>query len=62
MSVRTFDVTMGATVRAHGITYDYFRARSCPRRAIYGVFDFKNWTTGQTATTTVDRKVRCTLG
>ena len=30
-----------------------------PKNAVHGVFDFKDWTTGQTATTTVHSKVRC---
>jgi hypothetical protein len=33
-----------------------------PKRAMHGVFDFKDWTTGQTATATADAKVRCTKG
>lgn len=62
VSVLAFDVTLGASVRVRGVEYDYIKARNCPTRTVQGIFDFKNWTTGQAATTTADAKVRCRVG
>ncbi|MGB2710482.1 MAG: hypothetical protein WBC33_03130 [Conexibacter sp.] len=45
-----------------GVTYSFLKARTCPKRALHGVFDFENWTSGQTATVTADTNVRCTVG
>jgi hypothetical protein len=61
VGVQDFDVTLSGTVRRHGVTYDYLKARTCPRRAMRGVFDFKDWTSGQTAGVTTDAKVQCRL-
>jgi hypothetical protein len=61
VGVRDFDVTLTGAVSRNGVSYSYLRARRCPRWAVHGVFDFKDWTTGQTATTTADAKIRCTL-
>jgi hypothetical protein len=60
VGVQRFDVTVSGAVPVHGVTYTYFRARTCPKWAMHGVFDFEDMTTGQTATTTADAKVRCT--
>jgi hypothetical protein len=46
----------------HGVEHSFLKARTCPERPLHGVFDFKNWTTGQTATATADAKVRCRIG
>jgi hypothetical protein len=60
VGVEEFDVTLDGVVRRHGIVHTYIRARSCPRLPMRGVFDFRDWTTGQTASVTADAKVRCT--
>jgi hypothetical protein len=62
VGVRKLDVTIGAAVRTHGVEHTFLKARTCPRRAVHGVFDFKDWTTGQTATTTSDARIHCTIG
>jgi hypothetical protein len=62
VSIQDFDIIISGAVRVHGVEHDFLRARTCPKRALHGVFDFKNWTTGQTATTTADAKVRCASG
>ncbi|HET6449280.1 MAG TPA: hypothetical protein VFG31_09240 [Conexibacter sp.] len=62
VAVRRFNVTTSGSVRRHGVTYSFLKARTCPRRALHAVFDFQDWTTGQQATTTADAKVRCTSG
>lgn len=59
VSVERMDVTIGAAVVSHGVAYSYMRARTCPRWPMHGVFDFKDWSTGQLATATADAKVRC---
>ncbi|HMI93034.1 MAG TPA: hypothetical protein VK509_16805 [Polyangiales bacterium] len=61
VGVQTFDVTLSGAVIVHGVPYTFIRARTCPKRAVHGIFDFVDWTTGQTATVTADTKVRCTL-
>jgi hypothetical protein len=60
VGVQRFDVTLGGSVTTHGVTQSFLKAPRCPKRAMHGVFDFKDWTTGQTATVTTDAKVRCT--
>lgn len=60
VGVLEFDVTIGASTRVRGVDHSYLRARSCPQRPMRGVFDFKDWTSGQSATTTADAAVRCT--
>jgi hypothetical protein len=60
VAVKDFDATVTGTIRSHGVTYSYMKARRCPTTAARGVFDFVNGETGQTATATVDSKVRCT--
>jgi hypothetical protein len=60
VGVKDFDVAITGATRRNGVEYSYLRARTCPRTALHGVFDFKDWTTGQAATATVDTKVRCT--
>jgi hypothetical protein len=55
-------VTIDGSVRVHGVEHSFLKARTCPERPLHGVFDFKNWTTGQTATATADAKVRCRIG
>ena len=59
VAVKDFDVSLTGVTRKHGVEHSYLKATRCPRNAVHGVFDFKDWTTGQTATTTVDAKVRC---
>jgi hypothetical protein len=59
VGVQTFDVTISGNVLVHGVEYSFLKARTCPRRALHGIFDLENWTTGQTATTTTDAKIRC---
>jgi len=61
VGVQKLDVTLTGTVRSHGTTLSYLKARSCPTTPLHGVFDFKDWTSGQTATATVDSRVRCTV-
>ncbi|HEU4702344.1 MAG TPA: hypothetical protein VFS37_07660 [Conexibacter sp.] len=61
VGVRDFDVTLTGAVRRNGVMVPFLRARRCPRRAIHGVFGFKDWTTSQSATVTADAKVRCTV-
>jgi hypothetical protein len=60
VGVQKFDVTISGAVLRHGTRYSFLKARTCPKRALHGVFDFENWTTGQTATVTADTKVHCT--
>lgn len=62
VGVKDFDVTLTGAIRRNGATVPFLRARRCPRRAMHGVFDLKDWTSGQSATVTADAKVRCTLG
>jgi len=62
VGVEDFDVTLTGLTHVHGIPYSYLKARTCPRRAMHGVFAVKNWTTGQAATATADAKVHCTAG
>ncbi len=62
VGVSDFDVTITGLTRVHGVRYSFLKARTCPKRALHGVFGVKNWTTGQTATATADAKVRCTSG
>ncbi len=61
VGVQRFDATLDGAVRRHGVTYTYIKARTCPKLPMRGVFDFKDWTTGATASVTADAKVRCTL-
>jgi len=61
VAVRDFDVTLGGAIRLHGVEYSYLKAPACPKTPLHGVFDFMDWTSGQSATTTVDSKVRCTV-
>lgn len=60
VGVEDFDVTVTGAVRRHGVTVSYLKARTCPRAAVHGVFDFLDGPSGQTATVTKDTKVRCT--
>jgi hypothetical protein len=60
VGVRTIDVTISASLRSRGLRHSYLNATTCPTSAMHGVFDFKNFTTGQTATAVADAKVRCT--
>jgi hypothetical protein len=59
VGVRDFDVTITGAVRVHGVAYSYLRARTCPSIPMHGVFGFKDWTSGRTASVTSDAKVRC---
>jgi len=59
VGVQDFDVTLTGSTRVHGVDTTYIKARTCPPRALHGVFDLKDWTSGQTATVTTDAKVRC---
>jgi hypothetical protein len=61
VGVQDFDVTLSGAVHRHGVEYTYIKARTCPTRPLHGVFDFKDWTTGQTAQVTADANVRCML-
>jgi hypothetical protein len=61
VGIQNFDVTITGAVRVHGVEYSYLKARACPKTALHGIFDFEDWTTAQTASATVDTKVRCTL-
>lgn len=60
VGVQKFDVTINGAVLVHGVRYSFLKARTCPKTALHGVFDFENWTSGQTATATADAKVHCT--
>ncbi|HZV72684.1 MAG TPA: hypothetical protein VFF79_03120 [Conexibacter sp.] len=62
VGVQKFDVTIGGAVLVHGVEFSFLKARTCPKLAMRGVFDFENWATGQTATATTDAKVHCTNG
>jgi hypothetical protein len=59
VGVQKLDVTLGSVVVVHGVAYSFLKARTCPTRAMHGVFGFEDWTTGQTATATTDAKVHC---
>jgi hypothetical protein len=59
VAVQEFDVELTGTTRVKGVDYSYLRARTCPKFPVHGDFDFKDWTTGQVATTTVDSRVTC---
>jgi hypothetical protein len=59
VGVRSFDVTIGGSVHVDGVEHSYLRARRCPRQPMHGVFDFKDWTSGQTSSATADARVRC---
>ncbi len=61
VGVQKLDVTLTGSVRSHGTTLSYLKARTCPKTPLHGVFDFKDWTSGQTAAATVDTRVRCTV-
>jgi hypothetical protein len=61
VGVQDFDVTLTGAVRRNGVAVPFLKARRCPRRAMHGVFDLKDWTSGQTATVTSDAKVHCWL-
>lgn len=61
VGVQDFDVTLSGAVRRRGVVIPYVKATTCPKRTFRGVFDFKDWTTAQSATVTADAKVRCTL-
>lgn len=61
VGIQDFEVTISGVIRRRGVERTYIRARSCPKRPMRGVFDFKDWTTGQTARTTAAAKVRCTV-
>ncbi len=60
VAVEDFHVTVTGSVRRHGVTYSYLKAPRCPRHALRGAFDFKDWPSGQAAHVTADAKVRCT--
>lgn len=62
VGVQTFHVTLDGAVVVNGVQHTFLKARTCPKRAMHGVFDFANGMTGQTATVTADTKVHCTLG
>jgi hypothetical protein len=62
VGVKDFDITLTGLSHVHGVDYSYLKARRCPKSAVHGVFDFKDWPTGQTATTTVDTKIHCKAG
>jgi hypothetical protein len=62
VGVEDFDVTLSGTTRVHGVRLGYIGGSACPKHPLHGVFDFKDWTTGQTATATADTKVDCTNG
>ncbi|HEV7772343.1 MAG TPA: hypothetical protein VGO48_03505 [Conexibacter sp.] len=59
VGVKDFDVSLTGVTRRNGVEYSFLRARRCPKTALHGVFDFKDWPSGQTASTTIDTKVRC---
>lgn len=59
VGVQEFDVTLGGAVRVDGATYSFLRARTCPTRAVHGVFEFVDSATGLASTATADAKVRC---
>lgn len=61
VAVLDFHVVVTGSARVHGVTYSYLKARACPRTALHGVFDFKDWTSGQTATVATDTRVHCTV-
>lgn len=61
VAVQDFHVRVTGSARVHGVTYSYLKARSCPTTALHGVFDLKDWTSGQTATVTTDSRVRCSV-
>ncbi len=61
VGLQRFDVTIDSAVRVRGIDYSFLKARTCPKTALHGVFDFVDGTTGQAATTTADTRVACTV-
>jgi len=61
VGVQRLDVTLTGAIRSHGATLSYLKARACPTTPLHGIFDFEDWTSGQTATATVDTRVRCTV-
>jgi hypothetical protein len=62
VGIQAFDVTLSAATRVRGVDYSYIAARTCPKRGMRGVFDFQDWTTGQTATATADAELDCRDG
>jgi hypothetical protein len=60
VGVKDFDVTISGATRSHGVQYSYLKARTCPRSTLHGEFGFLDSTTGLTASTTIDTRVRCT--
>ncbi|MGN6188265.1 MAG: hypothetical protein ACTHOE_05160 [Conexibacter sp.] len=62
VGVEDLDVTVTGAIRRHGVTVSYMRARTCPRGAAHGVFDFLDGSSGETATVTKDMRVRCSAG
>jgi len=61
VAVEDFHVTVTGSARVHGVTYSYLKARTCPKTPLHGVFDFKDFASGQAATVTADTKVHCTV-
>jgi len=61
VGIEEFDVTAGGGVRVRGVEHSYLKARTCPTIPLHGVFDFKDWTSGQTATVTADSLVHCSI-
>jgi hypothetical protein len=61
VAVQDFHVRVTGSTRVHGVTYSYLKATRCPTAVLHGVFDLKDWTSGQTATATTDTRVRCSV-
>jgi hypothetical protein len=62
VGLEDFKVTTKATIRSHGRTRGYIEALSCPRNGkakTHGDFDFKDWSSGQTASAHADATIRC---
>jgi hypothetical protein len=59
VGVKDFNVTITGVARVRGVNYSFLRARTCPKIPLHGIFDFQDWTTGQTARTTADAQVHC---
>ena len=60
VGLREFDVTLTGAVRgADGTTYSYLRARTCPGWEIHHSFDFRDGTSGKTASAAADARVAC---
>jgi hypothetical protein len=62
VGIMDFNVTTSGTTTVHGKKRGFIEALNCPRNGkapVHGDFNFEDWSTGQTASTSVDTSIRC---